>query len=67
MAKASDHELIQQAREGNADAFGVLVRRHQKRIFRLAVHMLRDTTEAEVTDYSQPIDYNPCLESYNFV
>ena len=47
MAKASDHELIQQAREGNADAFGVLVRRHQKRIFRLAVHMLRDTTEAE--------------------
>lgn len=47
MAKASDHELIQQAREGNADAFGILVRRHQKRIFRLAVHMLRDTTEAE--------------------
>ena len=47
MAKASDHELIQQAREGNADAFGILVQRHQKRIFRLAVHMLRDTTEAE--------------------
>lgn len=47
MAKESDQELIQQARDGNADAFGVLVRRHQKRIFRLAVHMLRDTTEAE--------------------
>ncbi len=47
MAKASDHELIQQAREGSADAFGVFVRRHQKRIYRLAVHMLRDANEAE--------------------
>lgn len=47
MAKASDQELIQQARDGDPDAFGVLVRRHQKRIYRLAVHMLRDTTEAE--------------------
>lgn len=47
MAKDSDHELIQLAREGDRKAFGVLVRRHQKRIFRLAVHMLRDTTEAE--------------------
>jgi RNA polymerase sigma-70 factor (ECF subfamily) len=47
MAKDSDHELIQLAREGDRKAFGVLVRRHQKRIFRLAVHMLRDITEAE--------------------
>jgi RNA polymerase sigma-70 factor (ECF subfamily) len=47
MAKESDQELIQLAREGDNQAFGELVRRHQKRIFRLAVHMLRDTTEAE--------------------
>lgn len=47
MGKSTDHELIQLARQGDADAFGVLVRRHQKRIYRLAVHMLRDTTEAE--------------------
>jgi RNA polymerase sigma-70 factor (ECF subfamily) len=47
MATETDHELIEQARTGNRDAFGVFVRRHQKRIFRLAVHMLRDATEAE--------------------
>ena len=35
------------AREGDAAAFGVLVRRHQKRIFRLAVHLLRDASDAE--------------------
>jgi RNA polymerase sigma-70 factor (ECF subfamily) len=47
MATESDHDLIEQARTGNRDAFGVFVRRHQRRIFRLAVHMLRDTAEAE--------------------
>ncbi len=47
MATETDHELIERARTGNRDAFGVFVRRHQKRIFRLAVHMLRDATEAE--------------------
>lgn len=47
MATESDHELIEQARTGNRHAFGVFVRRHQKRIFRLAVHMLRDTSDAE--------------------
>ncbi len=47
MANPTDHELIDQARAGNRDAFGVLVQRHQKRIFRLAVHIVRDTTEAE--------------------
>ncbi len=47
MANETDHELIERARTGNRDAFGVFVRRHQKRIFRLAVHMLRDTADAE--------------------
>lgn len=47
MAKASDQELIDGARNGDAEAFGVLVRRYQKRIFRLAVHMLHDESEAE--------------------
>jgi RNA polymerase sigma-70 factor (ECF subfamily) len=47
MASASDSELMQLARDGDRNAFGVLVRRHQKRIYRLAVHMLRNPSEAE--------------------
>ena len=47
MATKSDRELVQAAREGDAEAFGVFVRRHQRRIFRLATHMLRNDAEAE--------------------
>ncbi len=47
MAQKSDRELVDEARGGNVEAFGVLVRRHQKRIYRLAVHLLRDAAEAE--------------------
>lgn len=47
MAQTSDRELVDAARAGDADAFGTLVRRHQKRIYRLAVHLLRDAAEAE--------------------
>jgi RNA polymerase sigma-70 factor (ECF subfamily) len=47
MAKLSDRELVDRAREGDAQAFGQLVRRHQQRIHRLATHLLRDRAEAE--------------------
>jgi RNA polymerase sigma-70 factor, ECF subfamily len=47
MPQKSDRELVDEARAGHAEAFGVLVRRHQKRIYRLAVHLLRDAAEAE--------------------
>jgi RNA polymerase sigma-70 factor (ECF subfamily) len=47
MAKLSDRELVDRAREGDAPAFGQLVRRHQQRIQRLAMHLLRDGGEAE--------------------
>ena len=47
MAKPTDRELVDQARSGDAQAFGVLVRRHQKRIFRLAFHLVRSGAEAE--------------------
>ncbi|MDB4941450.1 MAG: polymerase sigma factor RpoE [Labilithrix sp.] len=43
----TDRELVDLARGGDKAAFGVIVRRHQQRIRRLAVHMLRDRTEAE--------------------
>jgi RNA polymerase sigma-70 factor, ECF subfamily len=47
MAKLSDRELVDRAREGDAPAFGQLVRRHQQRIQRLALHLLRDAGESE--------------------
>jgi RNA polymerase sigma-70 factor, ECF subfamily len=47
MAKLTDRELVDRAREGDAQSFGQLVRRHQQRIHRLAMHLLRDRAEAE--------------------
>ena len=47
MSKRTDRELVDAAREGDSEAFGALMRRHQRRIYRLAVHLLRDAAEAE--------------------
>ena len=49
MPKLTDRELVDRARTGQGDAaaFGQLVRRHQQRIVRLALHMLRDRAAAE--------------------
>jgi RNA polymerase sigma-70 factor (ECF subfamily) len=47
MAIPTDRDLAQRARSGDAGAYGELVRRHQPRIFRLALHMLRDRAAAE--------------------
>lgn len=43
----SDRELVEAAQKGDAAAFGTLMRRHQKRIFRLAFHLVRAGAEAE--------------------
>lgn len=47
MDKQSDRELVDAARNGDSEAFGRFVRRHQQRVYRLAVHLLRDPAEAE--------------------
>jgi RNA polymerase sigma-70 factor (ECF subfamily) len=47
MAKPTDRELVEQTKAGDSAAFGVLVRRHQRRIFRLAFHLVRSGAEAE--------------------
>lgn len=47
MAQPTDRELVDKARTGDSNAFGLLVRRHQKRIFRLAFHLVRSGAEAE--------------------
>jgi RNA polymerase sigma-70 factor (ECF subfamily) len=46
-AQESDRALVDAAKGGDAEAFGKLVRRHQKRVYRLAVHLLRNAAEAE--------------------
>jgi RNA polymerase sigma-70 factor (ECF subfamily) len=43
----TDRELVDRARAGDTRAFGQLVRRHQQRIHRLAMHLVRNRAEAE--------------------
>ncbi|HVY29750.1 MAG TPA: sigma-70 family RNA polymerase sigma factor [Polyangiaceae bacterium] len=47
LPERTDRELVTAAREGDAEAFGLLVRRHQKRVYRLAVNLLKSGAEAE--------------------
>ena len=47
MSVLTDRELVDRTRQGDRAAFAVFVRRHQRRILRLAIHMLRDRSEAE--------------------
>lgn len=42
-----DRELVDRWREGEAEAFAALVRRHQRRIFGLLLRMLGDRDEAQ--------------------
>jgi RNA polymerase sigma-70 factor (ECF subfamily) len=45
-ALPEEAELIAQARAGDQEAFGVLVRLHQRQIYQLALRMLHDVEEA---------------------
>jgi RNA polymerase sigma-70 factor, ECF subfamily len=47
MPTKSDKELVDAARGGDTEAFGIFVRRHQTRVYRLAAHILRSPSEAE--------------------
>lgn len=47
MPQRTDRELVEAAQRGDTEAFGSFVGRHQKRVFRVAFHMLRDAAEAE--------------------
>lgn len=47
LPERTDRELVAAAREGDAQAFGLLIRRHQRRVYRLAVHLLKSGAEAE--------------------
>jgi RNA polymerase sigma-70 factor (ECF subfamily) len=43
----TDEEIVSQTLAGNTDAFEVVVRRHGRRLFAVAVSVLRDEAEAE--------------------
>jgi RNA polymerase sigma-70 factor (ECF subfamily) len=47
MAERTDRDLVEAAQKGEAEAFGALVRRHQRRVYRLSLHLLRNAAEAE--------------------
>ena len=42
----SDRQAVERARDGDHDAFGVLVTRYQERVYRLALRILRDEEQA---------------------
>jgi RNA polymerase sigma-70 factor (ECF subfamily) len=45
--QASDHEVVRRARDGDHEAFRVLVRRHESRVYALALRLLRDPDWAQ--------------------
>ncbi|HWA78284.1 MAG TPA: sigma-70 family RNA polymerase sigma factor [Polyangiaceae bacterium] len=47
MSERTDRELVEAAQKGDAESFGVLMRRHQRRVYRLALHLVRNSAEAE--------------------
>lgn len=47
MSQRTDRELVEAARQGDREAFGALVRLHQRRVYRLTLHLLRSPAEAE--------------------
>ncbi|HLT01558.1 MAG TPA: RNA polymerase sigma factor [Geminicoccaceae bacterium] len=46
-AGLSDHDLVERVRAGDAAAFELIMRRHNRRLFRLARSVLRNGAEAE--------------------
>lgn len=47
MAQATDVQLVQRTQQGEAEAFGEIVRRYQDAVYGLAVHLVHDFTDAQ--------------------
>jgi RNA polymerase sigma-70 factor, ECF subfamily len=56
-----DEVLVQQAQQGSCDAFGELIRRYDRRLYRLALHILRHREDAE------DVVQNACLSAYQHI
>ena len=55
-----EKDLVEQAKRGDAAAYGALIRMHQEIAFRTAYALLRDATEAEEADAHAGRDRLPC-------
>ena len=47
LAEASDAQLVRRSKEGDTAAFGELVRRYQKTVFRIVLRMVKSTDDAD--------------------
>lgn len=47
MSEPSDQQLVEETLAGNLDSFGRLVNRYQKTVFNVALHMIRDSDDAQ--------------------
>src|SRR5579872_5192707 len=63
---AQELEWIKRAQQGEAEAFGPLIEKHQQRVFSLAYHLVRRRDEVE--DLAQEIFIKAfrAIRSYNF-
>jgi len=52
-SEAADEDIIARVLDGDADSFGALVRRYQRRILRLGYGFFKDADEAE--DFAQDV------------
>jgi RNA polymerase sigma-70 factor (ECF subfamily) len=64
MGPPSDEELIRRARGGDRDAFGMLVERHQDRIYNAVLRIVGNTAAAE--DVTQKVFVNAFLRIREF-
>jgi RNA polymerase sigma-70 factor (ECF subfamily) len=61
MTMPDDDVLVAQAQQGSCEAFGELIRRYDRRLYRLALHILRHREDAEDTVQ------NACLSAYQHI
>lgn len=59
-----DHDYIKQSRQGDMQAFGLLVQKHQNLVFTLAVRMLKNHEEAQEAAQDSFIKVYQCLSSF---
>lgn len=59
-----DHDYIRQTRQGDMQAFGLLVQKHQNLVFTLAIRMLKNHEEAQEAAQDSFVKVYQCLSSF---
>jgi RNA polymerase sigma-70 factor (ECF subfamily) len=65
MTEKSDDDLVRQCRAGEIKSFDLIVERHQRTIFNLAVRMMRDSDDAADVSQSVFVKAYENLEQYD--